>query len=174
MPVQEDVYSRRILRDVVHAIARKEMSTLTPRVDLTPHTRVYIQGGRWVGHLFEFRPVRSDTSLQIPIKRSLDLFRLMWWISYLGFQWGIVAHQPSAWICHLSNLWKDSEDPGGACLSPLYTSDWLFSEAHPLAIIGSPWPMTLTPTNEAIRHETSGKKTLSVKVKKWPTCWAVT
>ncbi len=26
--------------------------------------------------------------------------------------------------------------------------------------------MTLAPTSEAIRHETSGKKTLSVKVKK--------
>jgi hypothetical protein len=24
------------------------------------------------------------------------------------------------------NLWNDSEDPGGACLSPSYTSDWLF------------------------------------------------
>jgi hypothetical protein len=68
--------------------------------------------------------------------------------------------------CHLSNLRKDLEDPGGACLSPLYTSDWLFSESRFLAINGSPWPMTLAPTNEAIRHETSGKKTLSVKVKK--------
>ena len=37
---------------------------------------------------------------------------------------------------------------------------------RPLAIIGLPWPMTLAPTNENIRHETSGKKTLSVKVKK--------
>ena len=62
-------------------------------------------------------------------------------------------------------FWKDSEDPGGACLSPSYTSNWLFSESRPLAIIGSPWPMTLAPTNEAIRNETSGKKTLSVKVK---------
>jgi hypothetical protein len=34
-----------------------------------------------------------------------------------------------------------------------------------LAIVGLPWPMTLTPTNEAIRHETRGKKTLSVKLK---------
>ena len=74
MPAQEDVHSHRILRDVVHAIVRKEVSTLTPRMDLSPCTRVYIQGGRWVGHLFEFQHVRSDTSLQIPIKRSLDLF----------------------------------------------------------------------------------------------------
>ncbi len=43
---------------------------------------------------FPFRPVRSDTSLQISIKRSLDLFRLMWWISYLGFQYDMwrVSH----------------------------------------------------------------------------------
>jgi hypothetical protein len=41
----------------------------------------------------------------------------------------------------------------------------LFSELRPLAIVGLPWPMTLAPTNEAIRHEISGKKTLSVKVK---------
>ncbi len=94
MPVREDVHSRRILRNVVHAIVRKEVSTLTPRMDLSPRTRVYVRGGRWVGHLFEFRPVRSDTSLQIPIKRSLDLFRLMWWISYLGFQYDMwcVSH----------------------------------------------------------------------------------
>ncbi len=152
---------------VVHAIARKEVSALTPQMDLSPRTRVYVRGGRWAGHLLEFRPVRSATNLQIPIKRSLDLFRLMWWISYLGFRYDIVVRQPSAWICHLSNLWKDSEDPGGACLSPSYTSDWLFSESRLLAIIGLPWPMTLAPTNEAIRHETSGKKkNLSVKVKK--------
>ncbi len=144
--VQEDVHSRRILRDVVHAIVRKEVSTLTPQMDLSPPTRVYVRGGRWVCHLFEFQPVRSDTSLQIPIKRSLDLFRLMWWISYLGFRYDIVAHQPSAWICHLLNFWKDLEDPGGACLSPLYTSDWLFSELRLLGIIGSPWPMTLSQT----------------------------
>ena len=92
--------------NVVHVIVKKEVSTLTPRMDLSLRTRVYIRGSRWVGHLFEFRPVRSDTSLQIPIKRSLDLFWLMWWISYLGFWYDSVARQPSAWICHLSNLLK--------------------------------------------------------------------
>jgi hypothetical protein len=78
----------------VHAIARKEVSTLTPQMDLSPCTRVYVRGGRWVSHLFEFQPVQSATNLQIPIKRSLDLFRLMWWISYLGFQYGMwrVSH----------------------------------------------------------------------------------
>ncbi len=87
MPVQEDVHLHRFYVIVVHAIARKEVSTLTPRMDLSPCTRVYVRGDCWVGHLFEFRPVQSATNLQIPIKRSLDLFRLMWWISYLGFQY---------------------------------------------------------------------------------------
>ena len=41
-----------------------------------------------------------------------------------------------------------------------------FSEARLLAINGSPWPMTLAPTNEAIRHETSGKKDLNRQGKK--------
>jgi hypothetical protein len=31
------------------------------------------------------------------------------------------------------NLWKDLEDPGGACLSPLYTSDWLFQQITPFS-----------------------------------------
>ncbi len=135
-------------------------------MDLSPRTKVYIQGGCWVSNWSGFWPIWSGTVLQIPIKRSFDLFWLMWWISYLGLRYGIMARQPSAWICHLLNLWKDSEDPGGACLSLLYTSDWLFSKSRLLAIIGLPWPMTLVPTNEAIRHETSSKKTLSVKVKK--------
>ena len=79
---------------VVHVIVSKEVSTLTPQMDLSPRTRVYVQGGCWVGHLLEFQPIRSDTILQIPIKRSLDLFQLMWWISYLGFQYSMwrVSH----------------------------------------------------------------------------------
>jgi hypothetical protein len=96
--VQEDVHSRMILRDVVNAIVRKEVSTLTPRMDLSPRTRVYIRGGRWVSHLFEFRPVRSDTSLQIPIKRSLDLFPADVVDILLGIPVWYVARQPSAWI----------------------------------------------------------------------------
>jgi hypothetical protein len=64
------------------------------------------------------------------------------------------------------NLWKDSEDPGGACLSPSYTSNKQFSKSRLLAIIDLPWPMTLTLTNEAISHETGKKKTLTVKEKK--------
>jgi hypothetical protein len=98
VPVREDLHSRRILRDVVHAIVKKEVSTLTPQTDLSPRTRVYIKGSRWVGHLFEFRPVRFDTSLQIPIKRSLDLFPADVVDILLGIPVCYVARQPSAWI----------------------------------------------------------------------------
>ncbi len=94
MPVQEDVHSRRILRDIVHAIVSSEVVFLTTSDGSFPRTRVYVRGGRWVGHLFKFRPVQSATNLQIPIKRSLDLFRLMWRISYVGFQYDLwrVSH----------------------------------------------------------------------------------
>jgi hypothetical protein len=71
----------------------------------------------------------------------------------------------------VGNFWIDWEDPGGACLSPSYTSNKGFSKSHLLLIIGLQWPMTLTPTNEAISHESRGKKTLTVKAKKWPACW---
>ncbi len=74
MPVRADVHSRRILRDVVCVIARKEVSTLTPQLDFSPRTRVYVRGGRWVGHLFKFRPVQSDTNRQIPIKKIFGSF----------------------------------------------------------------------------------------------------
>ena len=63
-------------------------------------------------------------------------------------------------------FWKYWEDPGGACLSPSYTSNKGFSELHLLLIIELPWPMTLTPTNEAISRETGGKKTLTIKAYK--------
>ncbi len=90
--------------------------TSPPQMDFSPHTRVYIWGGCWVSNRSGFWPIWLGTVLQIPIKRSLDLFRLMWWISYLGLQYDILARQPTAWNCHLSNLWKDSENPG-LCLS---------------------------------------------------------
>ncbi len=55
---------------------------------------------------------------------------------------------------------------GGVCLSPTYTGNWLFRELHHLVILSDsikPWPMTLAPTNEAIRCEILQKKTLWVK-----------
>ena len=75
-----------------------------------------------------------------------------------------VSHLLGSTICQ--NLRKDLQDPVGACLSLSYTSDKQFSKLCHLAIFWSPWPVTLAPTNEAIRHETTGKKTLSVKGKK--------
>ncbi len=48
----------------------------------------------------------------------------------------------------------------GVSLLPLYTSNWLFSKSRHLAILSDstkPWPMTLAPTNEAIRRETIRK-----------------
>ncbi len=58
------------------------------------------------------------------------------------------------------------ERSGGACLSPSYTRDWLFSKFRHLAILSNgikPWPMTLAPTNETIRCEIMQKKTQRVK-----------
>ncbi len=78
MPIRAYAYSRRILRDLVCSVARNEVSTLTPRLDLSPRTRVYVRESRQVGHLLEFPPVGSGTNLPIPIKRYLDLSRLMW------------------------------------------------------------------------------------------------
>jgi hypothetical protein len=51
-------------------------------------------------------------------------------------------------------------------LSPTYTGNWLFSELHHLAILRDsikPWPMTLAPTNETIRHEIMRKKLMGKK-----------
>ena len=112
-------------------------------MDLSLCTRVYIQGGWWASYLFEFWPVRSGTILQILIKRSLDLFQLMWWLSYVRCRYDMwcVSHLLGSDVS--PNLWKDLEDAGGACLSPSYTSDKQISESRLLAIIGSPWPMTV-------------------------------
>jgi hypothetical protein len=57
----------------------------------------------------------------------------------------------------------------GACLSPSYTGDRLFRKSRHLAILSDsskPWPMTLAPTNIAIRRETMQKK--DPKGKKMP------
>ncbi len=115
---------------------------LTSQMDLSPCTRVYIRGGQWASHLFRFWPVQSGTILQIPIKRSLDLFRLMWWLSYVGYRYDMwrVSHLLGSDVS--LNLWKDLEDPGGACLSPSYTSNKRFTKICLLAILKLPWHMT--------------------------------
>ena len=55
-----------------------------PQMNLSPCTRVYIQGSFWVDKQSGFWPVQSGTCLQIPIERSLDLSQLMCWLSYIG------------------------------------------------------------------------------------------
>jgi hypothetical protein len=85
---------------IVHLIVRSEVASFST----SDGSFLYIRGGRWVSNRSGFWPVSSGTVLQIPIKRSLDLFWLMWWISYLGFQYDILVCQPSVWICHLLNL----------------------------------------------------------------------
>ena len=143
MPVWEDVHSGRIPCDIVHTIAQNEVSVLTPWVDLSPRTRVYIPGGCWVSHLFGFWPVWSGTCLQIPIKRSLDLPQLMCWLSYTVMTCGASA------ICLDLMSVRIFEQICEILVVPfchcLYISDKQFSESRLLAIIGSSWPMTLAP-----------------------------
>ncbi len=45
MPIRAYAYSRRIIHDLVHSVVQKEVSTLTPQMDLSPRTRVYVQRG---------------------------------------------------------------------------------------------------------------------------------
>ena len=88
------------------------------------------------------RMIWYHTILQIPIKRSLDLFRLMWWLFYVGYRYDmwLLSHLLGSDVS--PNLWEDPEDPGGACLSPSYTSNMRFSKSRLLAISWLPWPMT--------------------------------
>ena len=128
-------------------------------MDLSPHTRVYVRGGRSVSNRSGFWPVQSGTWLQIPIKRSLDLSWLMCWLSYVGYQYDTVARQPSAWICHLpESLKRFLRSLWGPVCHHLYTSDKPFSELHHLAIFLLSWLMTLAPTNEAIRCDIKREK----------------
>ncbi len=62
------------------------------------------------------------------------------------------------------------EGSAGVSLSPSYTSDWVFSKSRYLAILSDsikPWPMTLAPTNEAIRREIMQNKTCRLKRPLW-------
>ncbi len=80
-----------------------------------------------------------------------------------------VSHLFGSAICPIcEKIWKILVVPVCPCCTPAIG---YFSKSRLLAIIGLPWPMTLVPTNEAIRHETSGRNL--VKVKTWPTCWDV-
>ncbi len=91
---------------------------------------------------------------------------MMRWRSYAGML--VLTYDVSA-MCQDLNLFlleADSKDPVELVCHQTYTSHWLFTKLHHLAILGDstkPWPMTLAPTNETIRHEISGIKTQRVK-----------
>jgi hypothetical protein len=98
----------------------------------------------------------------------------MHWLFYIGMP--ALTHDESVMYLdpNLFLLKADSKRSGGACLSPSYTGDWLFSELHHLAILSDsikPWPMTLAPTNETIRRETMRKKKTQRVNKKSTMIW---
>jgi hypothetical protein len=98
---------------------------------------------------------------------STNSSRSIFWIQKifcLMMCWRFYVGMPVLTLCQDPNLFlpeADSKKSGGACLSPTYISDWLFRKSHYLAILSNsinPWPMTLTPMNEAIRREIMRKK----------------
>ncbi len=112
-------------------------------MDLSPCTRVYIWGGRWVGNQRDSGP--CDLVLVYRFLSTKDLWIFSFWCGgYLTWDTSMIlwhtSHLFGSTICQ--NLWKDSWDPVGACLSPSYTNNKQFSESRLLAIIGLPWPMT--------------------------------
>ena len=175
MPVWEDVHSRRFYEILVLLIVQSEVVSFSTSDGSSPHTRVYVWGGHWVSN-------QRDSGLcdLVLVYRFLSKDRWTfsgWCGGYPKWDTSMIPWHVShlLWSAICQKLWKDSEDPGGACcLSPLYTRDWRFSKSRLLAIFGLPWPRTLSPTNEAIRHKTSGKKDLIRQGKKWPTWWDVT
>ena len=67
-----------------------------------------------------------------------------------------LSHLLESAICQIfEKIWTILVVPVWHCRTPAIGC---FSKLRLLAIIGLPWPMALAPTNEAIRHETSGKK----------------
>jgi hypothetical protein len=144
--VREDVHSRRILCDTVHSIVSSKVVNFATSDKSFPSYQILRMRGplgqqsEWIlARLIWYCP--TDSYQKIFGSFPADLVDIL-----LGIP---VWYRGASAICldlHLI-FWKDSEDPGGACLSPSYTSDWLFSESRPLAIIGLPWPMT--PTKNA-------------------------
>jgi hypothetical protein len=68
---------------------------------------------------------------------------MMRWRSYVEMP---VSTYDVSTMCQDPNLLDRFKRSGGACLSPSYISDWLFSESRHLAILSNsikPWPMTM-------------------------------
>ena len=146
MPVREDVHSRRILRDIVHAIVSSEVVFLATSVGSFPlyqslRTRGPLgQQSEWIlARIIWYCPTDSYQKIfgSFPADVVDILLGIPVW--YCGAS-AICLDLPSVRI-----FWKDLEDPGGACLSPSYTSNKRFSQLRLLAIIGSPLPMTIPP-----------------------------
>ncbi len=158
MPVREDVYSRRILRD----------STCNR--------------AKWGGELLHLRwifPLVLESTYEGAVGSAIrvdsgpcDLvlvYRFLWKIfgSFLADVLAIL-HRIPVWYHGASAICLDLpsvrifEKIREILVVPVchrsYTSDNRFNESGHLVIFWLPWPMTLAPTNEAIRHETSGKK----------------
>jgi hypothetical protein len=91
---------------------------------------------------------------------------MMCWRSYVGML--VLIYDASA-IRQDSNLFLPEEDSKDLVVPVCHQHtlcNWLFSKSHHLTILSDsikPWPMTLAPTNEAIRRETMQKKTQRVK-----------
>ena len=127
VPVQEDVHSHRILRDTVHLIVSSEVVNFATSDKSFPlYQSLCTMGAVGLAICSNYEPYDLILVYRFLSKDHWIFFRLMWWTSYLGFQYCMwrVSHLLGSDVS--SNLWKDLEDPGGACLSLLYTSDWLF------------------------------------------------
>ncbi len=121
------MHSRRILRDIVHLIVASEVVNFATSDKSFPlYQSLRTRGAVGSAICLNSNPYNLVLVYRFLSKDLWIFFWLMWWISYLGFQYGMwrVSHLFGSDVS--LNLWKDSEDPDGACLTPLYTSDWLF------------------------------------------------
>ena len=111
---------------VVHKIARKEVSTLIPQMDLSLVPESTYEGAIGSAICLNSNPYNLLLTYRFP---SIDLWIFSSW--YGGYPtWDSSMICGASAIClelmSVRIFWKNSEDPGGACLSPSYTSDWLF------------------------------------------------
>ncbi len=81
-----------------------------------------------------------------------------------------VSHLLGSVICQ--NLWKDSWDSGGACLSLPYTSNKPFCKLCHLAVFWLPWPH-LPRRMKLSDVKSSKKRPYPSRQTNWPTWWDV-
>ena len=126
---------------------------LSAQMDLSPCTRVYIRGGRWVSNW-------RDSGLRDLVLVYQKIFG-SFPADVVDILCGIpVWYRGASAIClelpSRPNLWKGLWDSSGASLSLLYTSNWQFRESCLLAIFGLPWPMTLSKVIEDFPEDIVG------------------